>query len=173
MVRIQRDAWKEFFEVRPVKDGRFHRKGCTDCGYKHWDLGDYYAVDTRNTFDQEKLCMDCAESRFCCDFGTDDDDSDSDAGDIRPHPETGKNADGAIPDDYLSRYGWQGWPVVRTGQYGLVYVVSEGRFGYYDDDEGRDSRIVYFGVPLLGECREFKKHDLRQPPFHGQHKSMD
>jgi len=171
MIRIQRAAWKQFFEVRPVKDGRCHSKGCTNCGYKHWDVGDYYAVDTRNTVDQEKLCTACAESRFCCDFGTDDDDSDSDAGDIRPHPETGLNANGAIPDYVRSSRGWQGWPVVREGQYGLVYVVSERRFGYYDDDD-EDGRIVYFGAPLVGECRVFMEHDLRQPPFHGQHKSM-
>ena len=63
---------------------------------------------------------------------------------------------------------------MREGQYGLVYVVSERRFGYYDDDDDDEyGRIVYFGALLLGECREFHPRDLRQPPFHGQHKSMD
>lgn len=59
----------------------------------------------------------------------------------------------------------------RELQVRLVFVVSQRKFGYYDDDDD-GGRIVYFGMPLLGECRVFKKRDLRQPPFQGQHVSM-
>jgi hypothetical protein len=120
--------------------------------------------------------------RFC-DLGTDCDsefdqyhsDSESEgygAEDIRPHPETGLNADGAVPVDRLSSRGWERWPRVRSGQYGLVFVVSKKRFGYHDDDD-EGGRVVYFETPLLGECGEFKKSDVLQPPFHGTAKSLD
>ena len=183
VIRVLRAASKEFYELKPVKDGRSHRKACTECGYKKWEEGDFYVVDTRQLYDQEKLCLDCAEDRFC-DLGTDNSDLDCydgyfsesegyDAEDIRPHPETGLNADGEIPDRLLSSRGWESWPVVRSGQYGLVFVVSKKAFGYYDDDDDDDDgRVVYFDQPLLGGCCIFKKRDLRQPPFHGTHQSV-
>ena len=182
VIRVLRAARKEFYELKPVKDGRSHRKACTECGYKKWEEGDFYVVDTRQLYDQEKLCLDCAEDRFC-DLGTDNSDLDCydgyfsesegyDAEDIRPHPETGLNADGEIPDRLLSSRGWEYWPVVRSGQYGLVFVVSKKAFGYYDDDDDDDGRVVYFDQPLLGGCCIFKKRDLRQPPFHGTHQSL-
>ena len=143
--------------MKPVKDGRSHRKACTECGYKKWEEGDFYVVDTRQLYDQEKLCLDCAEDRFC-DLGTDNSDLDCydgyfsesegyDAEDIRPHPETGLNADGEIPDRLLSSRGWEYWPVVRSGQYGLVFVVSKA-FGYYGDGGGGGHRLS----TLISRC---------------------
>lgn len=51
----------------------------------------------------------------------------------------------------LSSAGWRNWPVVEEGDYSLVYVVPDQKFGYYDDDEDEDECIVYFGEPLINE----------------------
>jgi hypothetical protein len=59
------------------------------------------------------------------------------------------------------------WPRITRGAWQFVYIASgpfEGRFGYYDDQEG-DNAIIYFGAPLLGEGPyEVPLEDLRQPP---------
>ena len=40
-----------------------------------------------------------------------------------------------------SAAGWRSWPLVQSGDYGQVYVSSEGRFGYYDDEEAE--RVLF------------------------------
>lgn len=72
-------------------------------------------------------------------------------------------------DSQLSSSGWRNWPIVKEGQWGLVYVVSQKKFGYYDDDESSEECIVYFGQPLLGPQGIFSRDDLRKPPFDGNH----
>ena len=68
-----------------------------------------------------------------------------------------------------SAAGWRLWPVVRSGDWGQVYVSSEGRFGYYDDEEDEDEAIVYFGAPLSGDGPYvYPRSALRQPPFDGK-----
>ena len=66
--------------------------------------------------------------------------------------------------------GWQSWPPVESGDWGLVYVTRGhlgGRFVYYDDDEGEDEAIVYMGGPLTSACYAVRLTLLRQPPFAG------
>ena len=68
---------------------------------------------------------------------------------------------------------WRSWPLVQSGDYGQVYVSSEGRFGYYDDDDGEDEAIVYFGAPLTGDGPYvYPLSALRQPPFDGKFMSL-
>jgi hypothetical protein len=68
----------------------------------------------------------------------------------------------------ISSAGWQSWPIVKRHDWGLVYVSSEGRFGYYDDEEDEDECIVYFGSPLTGDGPyNFPRGALRQPPVDG------
>jgi hypothetical protein len=65
--------------------------------------------------------------------------------------------------------GWQSWPPVESGDWGLVYVTRGhlgGRFVYYDDDEGEDEAIVYMGGPTSA-CYSVRLTLLRQPPFAG------
>ena len=50
----------------------------------------------------------------------------------------------------FSSAGWRDWPVVEEGEYSLMYVVPDQKFGYYDDDEDEDECIVYFGEPRMG-----------------------
>lgn len=71
-------------------------------------------------------------------------------------------------DSQLSSAGWRNWPVVEEGDYSLVYVVPDQKFGYYDDDEDEDECIVYFGEPLMGPCKVFPRSELRKPPFNGE-----
>ena len=72
-----------------------------------------------------------------------------------------------------SAAGWRSWPLVQSGDYGQVYVSSEGRFGYYDDDDGEDEAIVYFGAPLTGDGPYvYPLSALRQPPFDGKFMSL-
>ena len=72
-----------------------------------------------------------------------------------------------------SAAGWRSWPVVRSGDWGQVYVSSENRFGYYDDEEDEDEAIVYFGAPLSGDGPYvYPRSALRQPPFDGKFVSM-
>lgn len=76
-------------------------------------------------------------------------------------------------DATRSSVGWQSWPVVSSGAWGLVYVSSAGRFGYYDDEEDEDECIVYFGAPLSGDGPHmYPRCALLQPPFDGQYTSM-
>jgi len=59
---------------------------------------------------------------------------------------------------------------VERGNWGLVYIPSEGRFGYYDDEDG--GSIVYFGAPLSGDGPYvYPRSSLRQPPFDGEYTS--
>ena len=39
-------------------------------------------------------------------------------------------------DATRSSAGWQSWDLPQDGDYGLVYIVPSGQFGYYDDGEG-------------------------------------
>ena len=71
-------------------------------------------------------------------------------------------------DSQLSSAGWRNWPVVDHRCYGLVYVVPEKKFGYYDDNEDDDEYIVYFGEPLLSPSGVFRRSQLRKPPFEGK-----
>lgn len=72
-----------------------------------------------------------------------------------------------------SAAGWRSWPLVQSGDWGQVYVSSEGRFGYYDDDDGEDEAIVYFGAPLTGDGPYvYPRSALRQPPFDGKFVSL-
>ena len=72
-----------------------------------------------------------------------------------------------------SAAGWRSWPLVQSGDWGQVYVSSEGRFGYYDDDDGEDEAIVYFGAPLTGDGPYvYPRSALRQPPFDGKSMSL-
>ena len=57
-----------------------------------------------------------------------------------------------------SAAGWRSWPLVQSGDYGQVYVSSEGRFGYYDDDDGEDEAIVY-----LLWCASDRRRAVRVP----------
>eukprot|EP00966_Prymnesium_polylepis_P168790 3902997-Prymnesium_polylepis.1 len=70
-------------------------------------------------------------------------------------------------DSQLSSAGWRNWPIVDSGAYGLVYVVAENKFGYYDDEDD-DECIVYFGQPLLSLSKVFARGQLRKPPFEGE-----
>ena len=68
-----------------------------------------------------------------------------------------------------SSEGWKSWAKVKKGEYGLVYIVSKKRFGYYDDDDGATC-YVYLGAPMFSEEIAVKRGDLRQPPFTGKFK---
>ena len=72
-------------------------------------------------------------------------------------------------DATRSSAGWQSWPKPREGDYGLVYVVPSGAFGYYDDDEDRNECIVYLGKPMCGPAYMYRRHELRKPPFEGDY----
>lgn len=89
----------------------------------------------------------------------------------------------------ISTVGWQQWPHVEKGMYGLVYIVSMNRFGYYDDDEVLEypkvrkrrktstnrsvslssdddcimGAVVYLGVPLMSQNVILPYEDLLQP----------
>ena len=55
--------------------------------------------------------------------------------------------------------------MIEPGRYEEIVVVTRGRhrgrIGYYDDDEGDDGAIVYFGPPLLGEYHVISYSALR------------
>ena len=68
-----------------------------------------------------------------------------------------------------STEGWQSWPIVESGDWGLIYIPSERRFGYYEDEESENEAIVYFGAPLTGDGPYvYPRGYLRQPPFDGE-----
>jgi len=75
-------------------------------------------------------------------------------------------------DSQLSSSGWKDWPVVEKGHWGLVYVVSMKKFGYYDDDDfgGGDECMVYIGEPMVGAQGSFPRAGLRKPPFEGEYR---
>mmetsp|Transcript_10700 Transcript_10700/g.26193 ORF Transcript_10700/g.26193 Transcript_10700/m.26193 type:complete len:117 (+) Transcript_10700:274-624(+) len=116
--------------------------------------------------------MDCAEMEFCGGSGSEEeksaseDDEDEDE-DEEPTPDE----DPPVKDSERSSDGWELWPKVKRGRYGLVFVVSQRKFGYYDDEEEPEC-IVYYGTPLSDECDVFRRSDLRQPPFQGEYRSM-
>ena len=161
------------FEVRPVRGS--HRKACSECGHNSWFEGEYYVYNARQPFDTEKYCLDCAEDVFdaCHQDDVEDDESSSDEDDEDDEDEelTFPVEDPPVKDSDRSSAGWQLWPKVKRGRYGLVFVVSRQKFGYYDDDETPEC-IVYFGMPLLGQCYGFRRSDLRQPPFEGEFRAM-
>eukprot|EP00472_Partenskyella_glossopodia_P009719 CAMPEP_0197524166 /NCGR_PEP_ID=MMETSP1318-20131121/8913_1 /TAXON_ID=552666 /ORGANISM="Partenskyella glossopodia, Strain RCC365" /LENGTH=150 /DNA_ID=CAMNT_0043077053 /DNA_START=256 /DNA_END=708 /DNA_ORIENTATION=+ len=104
-----------------------------------------------------------------------------------------KLSDIKADDRDYSDSGWESWPPVKFGDWGLVYVVGgdfAGQFVYYDDDEyeydddddDEDKELdeiedrpprppthaaVYHGTPLLGPCHIIPHAWLRQPPFEG------
>ena len=82
----------------------------------------------------------------------------------------------APEQDHPSSTGWQSWPVVKSGDWGLVFIAQgrgAGRFGYYDDEEDEDECLVYFGAPLSGDGPYmYPRRALRQPPFDGEYRSM-
>mmetsp|Transcript_46597 Transcript_46597/g.77024 ORF Transcript_46597/g.77024 Transcript_46597/m.77024 type:complete len:283 (+) Transcript_46597:20-868(+) len=80
-----------------------------------------------------------------------------------------KKAEGK-KDAHRSTAGWQKWPKPRRGDWGLVYIIPTGKFGYYDDEE--DGCIVYPNRPLQGSCCIYKRSQLRKPPFEGELVSM-
>ena len=75
-------------------------------------------------------------------------------------------------DAHLDSSGWRGWPTVELGNYGLVYVVPEKKFAYYDDDEDEDECVVYFGMPLVSPNGVYALNELRKPPFEGEYTAM-
>lgn len=52
----------------------------------------------------------------------------------RNGPKGGPKALGPDGKRY-STAGWEDWPNVERGDWGLVYIASMDRFGYYDDDD--------------------------------------
>jgi hypothetical protein len=88
---------------------------------------------------------------------------------------TGARADPAPKgsDARRSSAGWQSWPIIASGNWGLVFVSTLGRFGYYEDEEDEDEALVYFGAPLSGDGPfMYPRSALRQPPFDGECVSM-
>jgi hypothetical protein len=144
------------FEVREVSGS--HRKPCSRCGMNNFYPGSYYVFDCVNPWGTDKFCLQCAEMHF---GGNDDEEDDEDI--TMPAP---LHADGGTYD----ATGWQSWPPVESGDWGLVYVTRGhlgGRFVYYDDDEGEDEAIVYTGGPLTSACYSVRLTLLPQPPFAG------
>jgi hypothetical protein len=81
-----------------------------------------------------------------------------------------KHADGGT----YNSSGWQSWPPVESGNWGLVYVTQghlRGCFVYYDDEEDVDEAIVYVGRPLQSAGYMVPLGCLRQPPFAGAMRS--
>ena len=103
--------------------------------------GSFYVFDCVNPWGTDKFCLQCAEMHFGS-IDDEDDEYSEDKEDITmPDP---LHADGGTYD----ATGWQSWPPVESGDWGLVYVTRGhlgGRFVYYDDDEGEDEAIVYTG----------------------------
>jgi len=134
-----------------------HRKPCSGCGMNNFFPGSFYVYNRVNPWGTDKFCLQCAEMRF----GGNDDEDDEDI--TMPAP---LHAD----DGTYDATGWQSWPPVESGDWGLVYVTRGhlgGRFVYYDDDEGEDEAIVYIGGPLTSACYAVRLSLLRQPPFAG------
>ena len=150
------------YEVREVSGS--HRKPCSGFGMNNFYLGSYYVFDCVNPWKTDKFCLQCAEMHFGGNNNDDDDEYREDEEDITmPAP---LHADGSTYD----ATGWQSWPPVESGDWGLVYVTRGhlgGRFVYYDDDEGEDEAIVYTGGPLTSACYSVRLTLLRQPPFAG------
>jgi hypothetical protein len=87
---------------------------------------------------------------------------------------TGARADPAPKgsDARRSSAGWQSWPIVASGNWGLVFVSTLGRFGYYEDEEDEDEALVYFGALSGDGPFMYPRSALRQPPFDGECVSM-
>ena len=93
---------------------------------------------------------------------------------IRASVEAGVLPASELRDEEYSSAGWQQWPRVAFGDWGFVYIAGgpfEGRFGYYDDEDG--DALVYFGAPLTGDGPYKIPHQhLRKPPFTGKYRSL-
>ena len=77
-----------------------------------------------------------------------------------------RHADGGTYDDT----GWETWPQVEGGDWGLVYVTVgrlRGKFVYYDDSEPENVAIIYDGLPLESNGYAVPLSSLRQPSFPG------
>ena len=151
------------FEVREVSGS--HRKPCSQCGMNDFFPGSFYVYDCVNPWGTDKFCLDCAEMRFGGHDDEDEEEDDEDEEDITT-PAPVMHADGGTYD----ATGWQSWPPVESGDWGLVYVTRGhlgGRFVYYDDEEDEDEAIVYVGRPLTSACYTVRLSSLRQPPFAG------
>ena len=94
-----------------------HRKPCSECGTSDFYPGSYYIYDHVSPWGSDKYCLDCAEMHFSRDFESDDDDGEYDDDDVTPAPV--RHADGGTYD----ASGWQSWPPVEAGEWGLVYVA--------------------------------------------------
>lgn len=153
------------FEEREVRGS--HRKPCDDCGEDFNFKGEYFVDQGVGGFGfgQDKLCLECMTSRVQPFMSV------TPSGNPSSNRPTAAAAPRRIKDSERSTVGWQTWPTVTRGDWGLVYVVPEGRFGYYDDDE--DGCLVYLGGgPLQGDCYEYKRSALRKPPFEGEFTPM-
>ena len=152
------------FEAREVRGT--HRNPCDGCRADFDGLNEYF-VERGSSWSNEKLCLACMEERL----------------------EEGNFLSSAPPSRYSSK-GSEEWPIVQRGEYGLVYIAHEQRFGYYDDeddspaypgaedDEEDDcwdlefSAIVYFEAPLRGPCKHYASYDLQKPPFDGEYVAL-
>ena len=77
-----------------------------------------------------------------------------------------------VPDSQRTSAGWQTWREPKSGEWGFVYIVPLGKFGYYDDDEDENECVVYLHKPMVGECYTLKRSSLRKPPFEGEFEAM-
>ena len=77
-----------------------------------------------------------------------------------------------VPDSERTSAGWQTWREPKSGEYGFVYIVPLGKFGYYDDDEDENECVVYLHKPMFGDCYTLKRSSLRKPPFEGEFEAM-
>mmetsp|Transcript_16928 Transcript_16928/g.19230 ORF Transcript_16928/g.19230 Transcript_16928/m.19230 type:complete len:155 (-) Transcript_16928:167-631(-) len=68
---------------------------------------------------------------------------------------------------YNQIHNWRNWPIVRKGEWGMVYVsegILQGTFAYYDDDQGNDQAVVNIGGPRVPPTYIVKLSELRKPP---------
>lgn len=154
------------FEERDVRSS--HRKPCDECSADFNLLTEYFVGKNHRGFGEEKLCLDCMQSRLTPFLRA----SSGAAGSITTNAAAGGASTHAVKDSERSSAGWRSWPIVRSGNYGLVYVVPQAKFGYYDDDEDEDECIIYIGKPMVGPAYMFKRRELRQPPFEGEHRAF-
>jgi hypothetical protein len=73
--------------------------------------------------------------------------------------------------DY-SNLGNKEWPIVKSKEFGLVYIISKCSFGYYVDinEQINDEHcIVYIGSPHDNIKVIVDINDLKQPPFVGKY----
>ena len=137
--RVQCSLPSEFV-VRSVRGN--HRKECSECGYDGWCEGEYYVYNASQPYGTEKYCLDCAEMEFAENEDEDGMDGSSEEEEEDDDEElTFPVENPPVKDADRSSAGWQLWPKVKRGRYGLVFVVSRQKFGYY----GTASEDTSFG----------------------------